>query len=60
MNEQINWDIVRNEIMTELSDIEESALVIQNPEAIEEFNRLHKQLDEVYKKAEEDHWEFDW
>lgn len=27
MTERINWDIVRDEILTELSDIEESALV---------------------------------
>ena len=59
MTERINWDNVRDEILTELSDIEESALVYHYKPDEERYNELLKELDDMYKKAKKDHWEFE-
>ena len=59
MTEKINWDNVRDEILSELSDIEESALVYHYKPDEERYNKLLKELAEMYEKAEKDHWEFE-
>lgn len=57
--QRVNWDIVRDEIQTQLSEIEESALVYHYKPDEDRYNELLKELDEMYKKAAEDHWKFD-
>lgn len=59
MKQRINWDIVRDEIISQLSDIEESALVYHYKPDKDRYNELLKELDEMYKEAEKDHWKFE-
>ena len=59
MTERINWDNVRDEILLELGDIEESALVYHYKPDEDRYNELLKELDDMYEKAKKDHWEFE-
>lgn len=55
----INYDEARREIYSEMSDWEYLAYVKKDPVALEEMERLKKDLNRLYEEAKKDHWEWE-
>lgn len=55
----INYDEARREIYLLMSDIEEAALVYNDPTAMKEMEKLNIALNQLYIDAKRDHWEWE-
>lgn len=54
-----NYDEARREIYLLMSDIEEAALVYNDPTAMKEMEKLNVCLNQLYIDAEKDHWKWE-